>query len=167
MSRLTSTRRHLRPAPSFPRPILCICFRSDGATRTTTNRHPTNRYFPYYITVAALVIVFIVILLWLIFQRRLLPSIVMIGGFMLFVLWLTGLIVTSVQLWGPSGSVSSNCNAAVFDRNPTGQTLETLAWLQQRSICQGWQAVFALGLVGAIFLLWIMIMAYQVFADNA
>lgn len=126
-----------------------------------------RRYFPYYITVAALVIVFIVILLWLIFQRRLLPSIVMIGGFMLFVLWLVGLIVTSVQLWGPSGSVSSNCNAAVFDRNPTGQTLEALAWLQQRSICQGWQAVFALGLVGSIFLLWIMIMAYQVFADNA
>lgn len=124
-------------------------------------------YFPYYITVAALVIVFIVVLLWLIFQRRLLPSIVMIGGFMLFVLWLVGLIVTSVQLWGPSGSVSANCNAAVFDRNPTGQTLETLAWLQQRSICQGWQAVFSLGLVGAIFLLWIMIMAYQVFADNA
>ncbi|KKY31142.1 putative arginase-like protein [Diaporthe ampelina] len=130
-------------------------------------RGPSHRYFPYYITVAALVIAFIVILLWLIFQRRLLPSIVMIGGFMLFVLWLVGLIVTSVQLWGPSGSVSANCNAAVFDRNPTGQTLEALAWLQQRSICQGWQAVFALGLVGAIFLLWIMIMAYQVFADNA
>lgn len=134
---------------------------------STDNRLPAHRYFPYYITVAALVIVFIVILLWLIFQRRLLPSIVMIGGFMLFVLWLVGLIVTSVQLWGPSGSVSSNCNAAVFDRNPTGQTLEALAWLEQRSICQGWQAVFSLGLVGAIFLLWIMIMAYQVFADNA
>lgn len=143
---------------------LSLC--APNAVETSTDNCP-HRYFPYYITVAALVIVFIVILLWLIFQRRLLPSIVMIGGFMLFVLWLVGLIVTSVQLWGPSGSVSSNCNAAVFDRNPTGQTLEALAWLQQRSICQGWQAVFALGLVGAIFLLWIMIMAYQVFADNA
>ncbi len=30
---------------------------------------------------------------------------------------------------------------------------------------QSWQAVFAFSLVGAIFLLWIMIMAYQVFAD--
>jgi len=108
------------------------------------------------------------LLLWLIYQRRLLPSIVMIGGFMLFILWLVGLIVISVQLWGPSGSVSSNCNMYVFgaDPQPTGQSLETLAWLQQRSICQSWQAVFAFGLVGGIFLLWIMIMAYQVFADD-
>lgn len=111
-------------------------------------------------------IIFIGLLLWLIFQRRLLPSIVMIGGFILFVLWLVGLIVVSVELWGPSGSVSSNCNLAVFNHNPTGQTIQTLAWLENRSICQSWQAVFALGLVGAIFLLWIMVMAYQVFADN-
>ncbi|KAF3763402.1 hypothetical protein M406DRAFT_340984 [Cryphonectria parasitica EP155] len=120
-------------------------------------------YFPYYITVSAIVIIFIWLMLWLIFQRRLLPSIVMIGGFMLFVLWLVGLIVVSVELWGPNG-VSSSCNTQVFNTNPTGQSLQTLAWLEQKSICQGWQAVFALGLVGSIFLLWIMIMAYQVFA---
>lgn len=110
--------------------------------------------------------VFIVLLLWLIFQRRLLPSIVMIGGFILFVLWLVGFIVVSVELWGPSGSVSKNCDAAVFNQNPTGQSLQTLAWLQQRSICQSWEAVFSLGLVGTIFLLWIMVIAYQVFADD-
>lgn len=125
-----------------------------------------SRYFPYYITVCALVMAFILLLLWLIFQRRLLPSIVMIGGFILFVLWLVGLIVVSVELWGPSGSVSVNCDAAVFNQNPTGQTLQTLAWLEQRSICQSWQAVFSLGLVGALFLLWIMVIAYQVFADD-
>lgn len=90
----------------------------------------------------------------------------MIGGFILFILWLVGLIVVSIELWGPSGSVSSSCNLAVFNQNPTGQTLETLAWLEQKSICQQWQAVFAFGLVGEIFLLWIMIMAYQVFADD-
>lgn len=84
---------------------------------------------------------------------------------MLFVLWLVGLIVVSVELWGPSG-VSSTCNDQVFNQNPTGQTLQTLSWLEQKSICQSWQAVFALGLVGSIFLLWIMIMAYQVFADD-
>lgn len=89
----------------------------------------------------------------------------MIGGFILFVLWLVGLIVISVQLWGPTGSVSSNCNLFVFgaDPQPKGQSLQTLAWLQQRSVCQSWQAVFAFGMVGAIFLLWIMVMAYQVF----
>lgn len=90
----------------------------------------------------------------------------MIGGYILFVLWLVGLIVVSVQLWGPSGSVASSCNLAVFSQNPTGQTLETLAWMEQKSICQSWQAVFSFGLVGAIFLLWIMIMAYQVFAEE-
>lgn len=116
---------------------------------------------------AALAIVFVLVLLWLIYHRRLLPSIVMIGGFVLFVLWLVGLIVVSVQLWGPSGSVSSSCNLAVFGQSPLGQTLETLAWLEQRSICQGWQAVFSLSLVGVVFLLWIMIMAYQVFADDS
>lgn len=81
-------------------------------------------------------ITFVVLLLFLIYQRRLLPSIVMIGGFILFVLWMVGLIVVSAQLWGPSGSVSSNCNLAVFSQNPTGQTLETLAWLEQKNICQ-------------------------------
>ncbi|KAM7205121.1 hypothetical protein V8F20_003258 [Naviculisporaceae sp. PSN 640] len=127
---------------------------------------PIPWYFPYCITVASLVVAFILLLLWLIFQRRLLPSIVMIGGFILFVLWLVGLIVISVQLWGPSGSVSSVCNISVFAQNPTGQSEHTLAWLQQKSICQSWQAVFAFGLVGEIFLLWLMTMAYQVFTGD-
>ncbi|KAK1777692.1 hypothetical protein QBC45DRAFT_183694 [Copromyces sp. CBS 386.78] len=129
---------------------------------------PVPWYFPYFITVAALTILFIALLLALIFQRRLLPAIVMIGGFILFVLWLVGLVVISVQLWGPNGSVNSNCNLFVFgaDPKPKGQTLETLAWLQQRSICQQWHAVFAFGLVGTVFLVWIMVIAYQVFADE-
>lgn len=131
---------------------------------------PIPWYFTYYIIVGSLVVAFIAILLWLIFSRRLLPSIVMIGGFILFVMWLVGLVVVSIELWGPSsgptGSVSGNCNLAVFNQNPTGQTLQTLAWLEQRSICQSWQAVFAFALIGQIFLLWIMIIAYQVFADN-
>ncbi|KAL8369568.1 hypothetical protein RB595_000072 [Gaeumannomyces hyphopodioides] len=101
---------------------------------------PIPWYFTYYIIVGSLVIAFIAILLWLIFSRRLLPSIVMIGGFILFVMWLVGLVVVSIELWGPSsgptGSVSGNCNLAVFSQNPTGQTLQTLAWLEQRSICE-------------------------------
>ena len=122
------------------------------------------RYFPYYITVGCLTICFIFGMLYLIFQRRLLPSIVMVGGFTLFVMWLVGLIVVSIEFWGPTGSISSNCNLAVFSQNPTGQFVGTLAWLEQRSICQSWQAVFAVALVGAIFLFWIMVMAYQVFS---
>ncbi len=83
----------------------------------------------------AVTLVFIGMLLFLIIQRQLLPSVVMLGGFMLFVLWMAGLIVVAIQLWGPSGSISSNCNLAVFNQNPTGQTLSALAWLEQKSIC--------------------------------
>ncbi|KAL0938192.1 uncharacterized protein CTRU02_207923 [Colletotrichum truncatum] len=127
---------------------------------------PIPWYFPYFITVAGLVVIFIGLILWLVYQRRLLPAIVMIGAFILFILWFVGLVVVSIQLWGPDGSVSSTCNLAVFNRGPTGQSLETLAWLQQKSICQSWQAVFSFALVGALFLLWIMVMAYQVFAAS-
>lgn len=95
-----------------------------------------RRYFPYYITVGALTILYICGIFWLIANRRLLPAIVMIGAFMIFVMWLVGLVVVSMQLWGPNGSVQSNCNLSVFNQNPTGKTLETLAWLQQRNICE-------------------------------
>lgn len=116
---------------------------------------------------AALGVFFVCLMLYLIYNRRLLPSIVMIGGFMLFVLWMVGLVVVSVELWGPAGNVNNNCQIAVFDQSPTGQYLSTLAWMEQQSICQSWNAVFSFALVGAIFLLWIMVMAYQVFADDA
>lgn len=73
-------------------------------------------------------------MIWLIANRRLLPAIVMVGGFTLFVLWMVGLIATSVELWG-SGGVQSNCNLHVFNQSPSGQDIETLAWLQQKTIC--------------------------------
>ncbi|KAG8409864.1 hypothetical protein J3458_018946 [Metarhizium acridum] len=103
---------------------------------------------------------------WLIATRRLLPAIVMIGAFMLFVLWLVGLVIVSVQLWGPSGSIQSTCNLQVFNRSPHGLTQETLAWMQQKNICQCWHFVFAMSLTGIIFLVWVMIMAYQVFVNS-
>lgn len=58
----------------------------------------------------------------------------MIGAFMLFVLWLVGLVVVSIQLWGPNGSVQSSCSAYVFSQAPEGQ-YATLAWMQQKTIC--------------------------------
>lgn len=60
----------------------------------------------------------------------------MIGAFLLFVLWLVGLVVVSVQLFGPSGSIQGTCNLQVFNRNPHGLTQETLAWMQQKNICE-------------------------------
>lgn len=94
-----------------------------------------RRYFPYFITVGSLTVLFVIGIFWLIAQRRLLPAIVMIGAFMFFVLWLVGLVIVGIQLFGPDGSIQSVCDVQVFGRNPTGQTERTMAWLQQRNIC--------------------------------
>ena len=93
------------------------------------------RYFPYWVSVGSLTLAFILIMLWLISQRQLLPGIVIMGSFICFILWMVGLIVISVQLWGPSGSVNGNCNIYVMSDQQKGASIETLAWLQQRSIC--------------------------------
>jgi glucan phosphoethanolaminetransferase (alkaline phosphatase superfamily) len=96
--------------------------------------NPLPRYFPYWVTVGALSIVFIIIMLWLISQRQLLPGIVIMGSFILFVLWTVGLIVISIQLWGPSG-VNGNCGLYVNSNAVKGASTSTLAWLEQHSIC--------------------------------
>lgn len=107
-------------------------------------------------------------LLYLIAERRLLPSIVIIGAFITFVLWLTGLVVVSQELWGGggSGSVAGNCDVLVFDAAPRGPSQATLAWLAQKAICQSWHAVFAFALVGCVFLVWVLVMAVRVFYDD-
>lgn len=83
-------------------------------------------------------------MLWLINQRSLLPGIVIMGAFICFVLWVVGLIVYSINLWGPVGAVNSNCQLYVQGNQYHGQSIETLAWLEQHSICE-----FTLGLVVA------------------
>ena len=93
------------------------------------------RLFPYAVTVSALAIGFMILILVLIAQRMLLPGIVIIGTFMLFVLWLAGLIETSIQLFGTSG-VNSLCTTYISDQQFTGVKVETLAWLEQKNICE-------------------------------
>ncbi|KAJ4155485.1 hypothetical protein LMH87_000726 [Akanthomyces muscarius] len=126
---------------------------------------PVPWYFPYYVTVAAVALAFLLAIMWLIWYKRLLPAIVMIGAFALFVLWMVGLVASAVQLWGPGG-VQSVCNLQVFNQSPHAPDVQTLAWMQQRNICQTWYLVFAMGLTGAIFLIWVMIIAYQVFVRS-
>ncbi|KAL8696002.1 MAG: hypothetical protein Q9201_007870 [Fulgogasparrea decipioides] len=119
---------------------------------------------PYMITTSALCIIFIIILLGLISQQQLLPGVVVLGSFILFVLWLTGLIETSIQLYGPSGAINSYCNS-----RPNTQVIDsqqTAVWLANQSLCTDWRAAFAFEIVGTIFLLWIMVMAYQVNRDD-
>lgn len=98
-------------------------------------RLPIPWYFPYYVTVTSVAITFVLAMMWLIHHRRLLPAVVMIGGFALFVLWMVGLVASAVELWG-SGGVQSVCSAQVFSKSPTAANEETLAWMQQRNICR-------------------------------
>ncbi|KAL9076285.1 MAG: hypothetical protein Q9161_001001 [Pseudevernia consocians] len=121
--------------------------------------------FPYSIATGSLCLLFLLIILVLIQQRQLLPGIVVLGSFILFVLFLTGLIETSIQLYGPTGSVNSYCNLYKPSYGlANGEA--TLAWEATRGICQDWKAVFAFYIVGTVFLLWMMVMAWQVNQDN-
>ncbi|KAL9010244.1 MAG: hypothetical protein Q9173_004801 [Seirophora scorigena] len=120
--------------------------------------------FPYMITTTSLMIFFIIIMLGLISQQQLLPGVVVLGSFIFFVLWLAGLIETSIQLYGPSGAVNSYCgsrpNTDVIDSQ------QTAVWLANSSLCVDWRTAFAFEIVGTIFLLWMMVMAYQVNRDD-
>ncbi|KAL8707701.1 MAG: hypothetical protein Q9225_007717 [Loekoesia sp. 1 TL-2023] len=119
---------------------------------------------PYMITVSALAIIFIILILGLISQRQLLPGVVVLGSFILFVLWLTGLIETSIQLYGPSGAVNSYCGSRPNTRVIESQ--QTAVWLANNGLCTDWRAGFAFEIVGTVFLLWMMVMAYQVNRDD-
>jgi hypothetical protein len=78
-------------------------------------------------------IAFLVLILFLIAQGRLLPGVVIVGSFILFVVWLTGLIEIAIQLFGP---INTNCNEYVLNQNPGGASIAVLAFLEQRNICE-------------------------------
>ena len=119
---------------------------------------------PFGITVGALTVIFIIIMLILISQRRLLPGVVILGSFILLVLYITGLIETAIQLFGPTGNISGNCQNYITSQAAENNSLSinTLAWLEQNSICQSWYAVFAFWIIGAVFLVWMIILASMV-----
>ncbi|KAF2259969.1 hypothetical protein CC78DRAFT_555800 [Lojkania enalia] len=134
---------------------------------------------PYGVTVGALAIIFIIIELVLIAQRRLLPGVVMLFSFILLVLFIAGIIGTGIQLFG-GPNINNQCNTYVNGQNPFNQFnppepylsgttaninpsyINTLAWLQQQNICQCWSAVFAFWIIGTVFLIWMIVMASQV-----
>ncbi|KAE8401692.1 hypothetical protein BDV37DRAFT_285392 [Aspergillus pseudonomiae] len=121
--------------------------------------------FPFMVVSGALGIFFIVLILILAAQRFLLPGIILLGSFILFVLWLTGLIETSLQLYGVVANVNDNCQIYVVDNRAGGNNMQTLAWLTQKTICDCWKTAFAFELVNTIFFLWMMIMSWQVNRD--
>jgi hypothetical protein len=93
------------------------------------------RLFPYGVTVGALTLAFLLIEILLISQRRLLPGLMMLFAFTLFVLYLTGLIETAIMLFG-TGNVNDNCQRYVNNNVIKGDFVETLAWLEQKDICK-------------------------------
>ncbi|KAK4888170.1 hypothetical protein LTR27_012899 [Elasticomyces elasticus] len=117
---------------------------------------------PFGITVGALTVIFVWIMLALIYQRRLLPGVVMIGSFILLVLYITGIIETALQLFRNTNGIIGQCNTLNRNSPQRGLTVEVLAFLELQSICQSWQAAFAFWIVGAVFFLWMIVLGSQV-----
>lgn len=90
---------------------------------------------PYWIAVGSLGVLFVLLIIGLVSNRQLIPGVVMLGSFILFVLFLTGLIKISIELFGPSGGVNATCTQYVQNQSIKGPSLNTLAWLQQNNIC--------------------------------
>ena len=120
-----------------------------------------NRLFTFAVITGGLTIIFLVIILILAARRMLIPGVILLGSFVLFVLWLTTLIETAVQLYG-DGNVNGNCNNYVTNQEFHGVSIETLAWLTQSNICSCWKASFAWSIILAVLFLWMMVLSWQV-----
>jgi len=127
----------------------------------TTMSLGTPWLFPYGVTVGALTILFLIILWFLSNNNSLTPGIAMVFLFLLFVLYLTGIVETGIQLFG-AGKVSSNCQQYVTNAKVTGNNVQALAWLQQNSICQQWYVVFTFWLVGTLLFFFMFFFSVQI-----
>ncbi|RMZ88364.1 hypothetical protein DV736_g4407, partial [Chaetothyriales sp. CBS 134916] len=112
--------------------------------------------FTFAIVTSSLSILFLFLILVLAARRLLIPGGILLGAFILFVLWLTTLIETAIQLFG-SGNVNSNCNRHVAGAPFSGVSIETLAWLTQSNICACWKASFAWSIILAVLFLWMIV----------
>lgn len=90
-------RTTLTPAPESPLPLPPQLHVSVKTRFTDLN---LLRLFPYGITVGSLAVVFIIIMLIMLGQNNLDPMAVILGSFILIVLFITGLIETAIQLFG-------------------------------------------------------------------
>lgn len=88
------------------------------------------------VTSSALALAFLILILVLAARRSLVPGIIILGSFILWVLWLTGLIGTALQMYGTSANVNANCQNFVADMEYKGPSINTLAWMTQTNICK-------------------------------
>lgn len=94
-----------------------------------------NRLFPYGVSVGAMTVVFLIYINIQMAGNSLLPQPVMLLSFVFFALFVTGLVETSIQLFG-AGRVSANCSRYISGMQSRGPSVETLAWLEQMGICK-------------------------------
>ncbi|KAJ5888033.1 hypothetical protein N7495_008074 [Penicillium taxi] len=127
--------------------------------------NPTARLFPFMVVTSALGVFFVFLVLTLIARHFLLPGILILGSFILFVLWLTGLIETALQLYSIKGNVNDNCQIYVVENVSRGNNIDTLAWLTQSTICNCWKTAFAFEILNTVFYVWMMVMSWQVHRD--
>ncbi|KAJ6096188.1 hypothetical protein N7486_006934 [Penicillium sp. IBT 16267x] len=140
----------------------CLGIFSWFMTVQSTMELGTPWLFPFMVVSSTLAVFFIFLVLGLIASQLLLPGILILGSFILFVLFLTGLIETSLQLYGVEANINSNCQIYVEDNRSRGNNINTLAWLTQITICNCWKTAFAMELVNTIFYVWMMVMSWQV-----
>lgn len=114
-----------------------------------------HRIIPYGIAVGAVTEALVWAVLLLSFSRRLYPGVVILKAFILFVLYLTGMIGTAQQLFGP---VIKECQRG----SANGLNVDALLWLLQRTTCEDWYVVFGFWVVGMVFEVWILIVARKV-----
>lgn len=132
----------------------------------TNNRTKNyNRYFYFIIITCVLTILFVIAVCFLYYIHLLLPILVMIWSFILFVLWITGLVKQSIELWGPQGSINDYCVRFVYDSSRwarPGQNRDTWARMQQEGVCNIWKTTFALELIATFLFLYMIFMCWQV-----
>jgi len=122
--------------------------------------------FPFAIVTASLTLLFLLAILILAGRRMLIPGGIFLGAFILFVLWLTALIETAIQLYGAGSDINGNCSQYVTGEQFKGVSIETLAYLTQLNICNSWKAAFAFEIIATVLFVWMMILAYQVNNDE-
>lgn len=97
------------------------------------NSEARYRLFPFAITTGSLTIFLIALLSWFSKNQTLTPQLLLLLSFIMFVLYLTGLIETGLLLFG-AGQVSNSCKAAQAT-GIRGVSVNTLAWIAQNNIC--------------------------------
>lgn len=119
-----------------------------------------GRIIPFGACVGGLTEFFVWTVLLLSFSRRLFPGLVMLKAFILFVLYLTGMIGSAIQLFGPVIKACQNNS----ERMSGGLSVESVIGLAQQGTCEDWYVVFSFWVTGMCAEVWIFVVARRVLA---